>query len=148
MSAKWSRERCIEAAQEWHRRYGTPPGARHWNLSMARGNGRADLIERFRADGCWPHYSTITNLFGRWNSFVEAAGFQPLQQGQRRDPEAWLKSIRSRSVQAATHCKREHAFTPENTYVVPATGQRQCKECNRIAVRAYLERKKQSAPAA
>lgn len=39
-----------------------------------------------------------------------------------------------------THCIHGHEFTPENTYVVPATGARQCKECNKDAVRRYHER--------
>jgi hypothetical protein len=28
-----------------------------------------------------------------------------------------------------THCPYDHEYTPENTYVVPATGVRQCKTC-------------------
>ena len=31
-----------------------------------------------------------------------------------------------------THCIRGHKFTKENTYVVPKTGYRQCKSCNRL----------------
>jgi hypothetical protein len=39
-----------------------------------------------------------------------------------------------------THCVREHEYTPENTYV--HNGKRQCRECGRIAHRAYYQRKK------
>ena len=42
-----------------------------------------------------------------------------------------------------THCKNGHEFTPENTYSKPATctGRRQCRTCNREAVRRYKARK-------
>jgi hypothetical protein len=36
----------------------------------------------------------------------------------------------------ATHCIEGHAFTPENTYITPTTGARQCKKCRRIRARA------------
>lgn len=29
-----------------------------------------------------------------------------------------------------THCPHGHAYTPENTYIVQATGGRQCKRCS------------------
>jgi hypothetical protein len=34
-----------------------------------------------------------------------------------------------------THCKHGHEFTPENTYVYPASGRRDCRKC-RTAYRA------------
>lgn len=40
-------------------------------------------------------------------------------------------------------CKRGHEFTPENTYVIPATGQRTCRECKRDDVRRYRERNRE-----
>lgn len=40
-----------------------------------------------------------------------------------------------------THCKLGHERNEANTYV-PPRGRPQCKECNRVAVRAYLERKR------
>jgi len=34
-----------------------------------------------------------------------------------------------------THCKRGHAYSLANTYIWPARGHRQCRECNRISRR-------------
>lgn len=31
-----------------------------------------------------------------------------------------------------THCKRGHEFTEANTYVIPTTGSRVCRECDRL----------------
>jgi hypothetical protein len=38
-----------------------------------------------------------------------------------------------------THCVNGHEYTPENTYIKP-TGRRVCRECDRIAGRAYRAR--------
>lgn len=32
---------------------------------------------------------------------------------------------------ARTHCKHGHEYTPENTYIVPGTGHRQCRICRK-----------------
>lgn len=34
-----------------------------------------------------------------------------------------------------THCQRGHAYDEANTYFVPGSGHRQCRECNRISRR-------------
>lgn len=144
---QWTNERCIEMAHEWTRRYGAPPSAVDWNPSIIKNPvRRVEAQRRLDDDGCWPFYSTITYRFGRWNAFIEAAGFEALAPGKRRDPEAWLNKIRSRPV--ATHCRRGHEFTAENTYLMPKSGSRQCKACNRLACQRYQDRKKQLVPAA
>lgn len=38
--------------------------------------------------------------------------------------------LRSSNV-VKTHCKHGHAFTPENTYLQPATGSRSCRTCRK-----------------
>jgi len=47
-----------------------------------------------------------------------------------------------KKYRARTHCVHGHAYTPENTFVSPATGRRACKQCQREAsLRYYHERK-------
>jgi len=41
------------------------------------------------------------------------------------------KGRRSNQHVGRTHCKRGHEFTPENTYVIPGTGSRVCRTCQR-----------------
>lgn len=39
-----------------------------------------------------------------------------------------------------THCKNNHEFTPENTYIIPSTGSRQCRECQKVTRLAWYYR--------
>ena len=36
-----------------------------------------------------------------------------------------------RGAAAVTHCRNGHEFTPENTYLTPRDGYRQCRACSR-----------------
>lgn len=47
-----------------------------------------------------------------------------------------------------THCPRNHEYTPENTYVIPRSGGRTCRTCQKRRSREYEERRrpKQLAP--
>lgn len=47
------------------------------------------------------------------------------QTEQRRTNNARIATAR----RAATHCKRGHEFTPENTYWQPGDGRRRCVTC-------------------
>lgn len=44
---------------------------------------------------------------------------------------------------SATHCKKGHEFTEENTYIQPATGYRLCRECQRAHCRASAKRRRE-----
>lgn len=41
---------------------------------------------------------------------------------------------------AKTHCPHDHEYTPENTIIRKSDGSRKCRECNKIACRAYERR--------
>jgi hypothetical protein len=44
---------------------------------------------------------------------------------------------------AQTHCKRGHAFTEDNTYIIPSTGSRSCRTCGRMHGKATKQRQKE-----
>lgn len=46
-----------------------------------------------------------------------------------------------RAVEARTHCKRGHEYTPENTYLRGGTNGRGCRACDRDSTRRYVQRK-------
>lgn len=50
----------------------------------------------------------------------------------------------SRERRAATHCKNGHEFTPQNTYVRPASGKRVCRTCRLDYMRNYKTQKANS----
>jgi hypothetical protein len=43
------------------------------------------------------------------------------------------------------YCAHGHELTPENTYIRPSNGRRACRECGRIATRAYNSRQRTDA---
>lgn len=56
----WTRESCIEAVQDFHRRNGYQPVS---NEAVAR--------------HALPSWIVVKRLFGSWNALIEAAGFRP-----------------------------------------------------------------------
>lgn len=44
-----------------------------------------------------------------------------------------------------SHCASGHEFNPENTYVRPSSGQRECRECKRIYDRSRVPRQRGAA---
>lgn len=56
--------------------------------------------------------------------------------------ENFLRNTHRSSVAHRTDvCQRGHEFTPENTYVVPSTGNRRCRECIRITFARWQQSK-------
>lgn len=139
MYGHWTRERVIEAIQDYAHQYGRTPGAQDWNVAMARANGRPDLVERFYDDACWPHTATLLYVFGSFNAAIAAAGFEPRKPGKRGATSEYAKT-NGRGHAAKTHCKYGHPLSGENLYVFG--GQRVCKACHARRKRECLARKK------
>ncbi|HEY9417647.1 MAG TPA: hypothetical protein VIQ30_23050 [Pseudonocardia sp.] len=63
------------------------------------------------------------------------------------NPEHLIAQTRSENLLARphrkTHCKRGHELIPENVYVIPQTGSRQCLLCVPIARAALSKRKRE-----
>lgn len=60
----------------------------------------------------------------------------------RRDPSRSDPRNTSRRSRIRGRCSHGHAMTPENTYVVPSTGQARCRQCNRDRMREHAERRR------
>ena len=73
---------------------------------------------------------------GRWNNSVENLSWGTSSENSYDTVEA------GNHLQAnKTHCKHNHEFTPENTYI-PADGGRRCRQCDRDRQSARAKRKK------
>jgi hypothetical protein len=77
---RWTRERVLEAMNEWRSRYRRLPSSYDWSRTHARRRGGASL-ERL-VDGEWPAASVVTRLFGTWAAARAVASQQPGRQWQ------------------------------------------------------------------
>jgi len=80
----WTREKLIEAGQEYRDQYGEIPTQAHFFPAYAARSKRSDkevLISRFRQDDCWPHAATIIKSFGNFSEYQRACGFDPVRSG-------------------------------------------------------------------
>jgi Homing endonuclease associated repeat len=82
----WTRDRVIEAMQQWHAEYGHPPGGADWNVAQLRRRGQDDLVDRFYASGA-AHLSTVINRFGGWSTMIEAAGLPTQPSGEHHQTD-------------------------------------------------------------
>ena len=87
----WSEERIIEAIRAWSDEHGEPPRRTDWDpkrcelLAQAAWEKADEWRKRahlFRV-GEWPSPRTVTEVFGSWNSAIEAAGLTPRLPSQR-----------------------------------------------------------------
>jgi hypothetical protein len=86
----YTREECIDAARTWQQTTGAAPTKNQWNPARLRMDGRK-LIQRARAHqasiqryeaGGYPSEITIRKIFGSWNGFMEACGWEPRRTGR------------------------------------------------------------------
>ncbi len=100
-ATKWTRERLIECAQEYVRRYGNPPGAMDWNVAMALEKAhperQREILQR-DAEYEWPTATTVQYHFGSWNAMLKAAGLETLTPGKRRDVARWRGNLKGRNT--------------------------------------------------
>lgn len=139
----------------WSRpRYKTPGGLmrlqRHpygyWQVGLTATDGTQQtqkvhvLVVRAFEGPCPPHYSLVRHLNGdptdnRWPENV--CWGNPPQNG-----EDMVRHGRSLNANK-THCPKRHPYDEENTYIVPSTGGRVCKICNREQSREGQRRLKE-----
>lgn len=86
----WTKEDCIKALRECAQEDGRTPRASDFNESMARRLGFLESAARHKDRG-WPHYGTITSLFGSWREAVTAAGMKPRRQGDKTGRQRWAR---------------------------------------------------------
>lgn len=87
-----ARRRYLAALDDWAIRYGSPPTAWCWNLGLAKGRAHPEtwqFLEAAHRERDWPTVSGVLHVFGSWNKFIRAGGYEPLPPGYRRDPQTW-----------------------------------------------------------
>jgi hypothetical protein len=139
----FDRETILQAARDFAKQYGRPPTVLDWNVAEAKTKGLMERVERFYADGCWPHYGSVRYYFPEgWVAMIRLAGMKspPIGKHYNADGEVVNNGGNYRGGGAPrTHCKRGHEFTPENTYVMG--GARRCRTCVLAANRASYQRR-------
>lgn len=81
----WTREAILNAIREWTKEYGSPPTTLDWGPTKARELGRVEQAQRFEeAGGRWPWFTGVVAMFGRWNTAITEAGFEPRRAGGRQ----------------------------------------------------------------
>lgn len=140
---------------------------------MTRSYIKRDILERFMSkvnitDDCWS-WTAALNEWGygiftaaenkkqyahRW---VYKTVVEPIPEGFHIDHicrnracvnpdhlEPVTPAENNRRATLTTECLRGHLRTPENTYIRPYDGQRQCKECGRIRLKRYRSTKQEA----
>lgn len=77
----WTRERILQALEDWTEQHGEPPTVLDWSPTLARANGHPEQAERFERDGCWPLSQRVIEAFGSWNAALTGLGELHTHQG-------------------------------------------------------------------
>lgn len=70
-SRRWDRQKVVTSILEWRRRYGRWPTSSDWHATRARERGGTAWARW--SSGIWPPASTVTRVFGRFSSALDAA---------------------------------------------------------------------------
>jgi Homing endonuclease associated repeat len=136
----WTRERIVDALQDWAGLVGSPPRSYEWAPASARVLGRESLLSRLWAASHprWPSTATVVRHFGTWNSALSAAGL-PL-----RRPPFVPAAGRAERIELAQRLARGRLSSTEIAAILdvsPRTvrgylGAGRCVECGTYVVTA------------
>jgi hypothetical protein len=136
----WTRERIVEALQDWTRLVGSAPRSYEWAPASARVLGRESPLSRLWASSHprWPSTATVVRRFGTWNSALSAAGL-PL-----RRPPTVPAAGRAERIELAQRLARGRLGSTEIAAILdvsPRTvraylGATRCVECGTWVVTA------------
>lgn len=108
-------------------------GAMHHNgygaCAKAFGTNRAHRVSYQLLIGPIPEGLVIDHLC-RVRNCVNPQHMEPVTDRENR----------KRGNDAITHCPQGHEYTPDNTYIKPATGTRSCRRCNAAGRLAWKRR--------
>jgi hypothetical protein len=127
--AQWTRERIIEAIQQWATVTGDAPFTGDWMkvpaMTSALQRAGVDPESRWCDHRLWPTTHVVSDTFGTWNAAIEAAGFTPRLPGtgQRAGREAlWTKE---RIIDALQRWHAQHGRVPtSNEWGTHGSGRR------------------------
>lgn len=136
---------------------------------MAKKSDDEKFIERIPEGGCWVWTGTLRrgdygSIFRNGVSLQAARYYYELYRGKipeglflnhlcgnncccnpwHMEAVIWTEISERGKVnqhKGKEYCEKGHLFDEHNTYIVPKTGHRQCKECNRIRKRKYKQMK-------
>ena len=138
--AAWTRERIVDALQDWTRLVGSAPRSYEWAPASARVLGREALLSRLWAASHprWPSTATVVRHFGTWNKALSAAGL-PL-----RRPPTVPAAGRAERIELAQRLAGGHLSGAEIAAILdvsPRTvraylGAGRCVECGTYVVTA------------
>jgi hypothetical protein len=94
----WDRETILARFREWNALYGAPPAVPDWDLYRLRVVLHdTERVERWKAaEGHWPSFKRVFDVFGSWSNAMVAAGFEP-----RAAHGGGANQLRRRSMKAA-----------------------------------------------
>lgn len=116
----------------------------------ANGRHRVTLYGAGRSERRQVHHLVLEAFVGPCPDGLEACHWNDDPADNRLGNLRWdTKAANSRdavrnrthSMTRKSHCPSGHAYSPENTYVRPATGDRRCRTCTRDNQRAAYQRR-------
>lgn len=108
-------------------------GYGHFNAAASRPT-HSVMAHRFA-------YEAVVGVIPAGLTLHHACSNPPCVNPAHLEPMTLLENVRRGRRATATHCRHGHPFNRANTYRDPNTGARNCRVCNRAAVRRYRDRR-------